>query len=299
MELIRRFNNRDTRDCVAAIGGFDGLHLGHQALLERARSHAQRRGLAAMMLSFEPLPREFLQPQDPPARLTNLRERWRLLSGSGLDRVWLLPFDARARSLSGAQFLALLQAAAVRTVVIGHDFRFGRGGEANAQWCTERAAQFGLEVDVVAPVLVAGERVSSGLVRAALAAGDLARAQRLLGRQLGFPTANIAVRRRRVPLTGIFAVRVSRNAVAASDAAGATLIPGVASLGLRPMVGGTEPLLEAHLFDFDADLYGSELEVQFIAKLRDERSFESMDAMVAQMHRDAGEARRILGVAEV
>jgi riboflavin kinase/FMN adenylyltransferase len=314
MELIRRFNKQGIRDCVAAIGGFDGLHLGHQALLERARSHAQRRGLAAMMLSFEPLPREFLQPQDPPARLTNLRERWRLLSGSGLDRVWLLPFDARARALSGAQFLALLQAAAVRTVVIGHDFRFGRGGEANAQWCTERAAQFGIEVDIVEPVLVAGERVSSGLVRAALAAGDLARAQRLLGRhysmrgrvrggerlgrELGFPTANIAVRRRRVPLTGIFAVRVSRGAVAERDAAGAPLIPGVASLGLRPMVGGTGPLLEAHLFDFDADLYGSELEVQFIAKLRDERSFVSMAAMVAQMHRDASEARRILGVAE-
>ncbi len=187
-------------------------------------------------------------------------------------------------------------------VVVGHDFHFGRGGEASAQWCAGHAGQFGFTVDVVPPVQVDGERVSSGRVREALAAGDFVTAQRLLGRPysmrgrvrtgsklgrtLGFPTANIAVKRRRVPLQGVFAVRVRVDAASA-----APQLPGVANLGTRPMVGGVEPLLEAHLFDFDGDLYGRELEVQFVARLRDERKFDSMDAMVLQMRRDAADAR--------
>jgi riboflavin kinase/FMN adenylyltransferase len=188
--------------------------------------------------------------------------------------------------------------------VVGHDFHFGRGGEANADWCAASASEFGFTVDVVPPVRIDGERVSSGAVRAALLAGDFATAQRLLGRPysmrgrvrpgnklgrtLGFPTANLPVKRRRVPLTGVFAVRVR--------AAGLPQWPGVANLGTRPMVGGTHALLEAHLFDFDDDLYGRELEVEFVAKLRDERMFASMDAMVLQMQRDALDARRVLAV---
>lgn len=309
MELIRRLEG-PARQCVVTIGSFDGIHLGHRALIERARQHGRRLGLPVMMVSFEPLPREFLQPADPPARLTNFRERWRLLSGSGLERLCLLRFDQRLRMLTGRDFMALLAAASARTVVVGHDFRFGRGGEASAEWCAQQAAQFGFQVDIVPPVLLGDVRVASGKVREALARADFAAAERLLGRhyamrgrvragnrlgrKLGFPTANIAVKRRRVPLQGVFAVRV---AGADSTPAGASsLTPGVANLGTRPMVGGAQMLLEAHLFDFDADLYGRELEVRFVARLREERRFDSMDAMVQQMRLDAAEARRLLGL---
>jgi riboflavin kinase/FMN adenylyltransferase len=201
--------------------------------------------------------------------------------------------------------MELLAGARARVVVVGHDFHFGRGGEASAHWCAGQAGRFGFTVDVVPPVQVDGERVSSGRVREALAAGDFSSAQRLLGRAysmrgrvrtgnrlgrtLGFPTANLAVKRRRVPLQGVFAVRVSMDTASA-----APQLPGVANLGTRPMVGGGEPLLEAHLFDFDGDLYGHELEVQFVARLRDECRFDSLDAMVLQMRRDAADARRLL-----
>jgi riboflavin kinase/FMN adenylyltransferase len=303
MQLIRRLDSVQPRECVVTIGSFDGLHRGHQVLIERALAHAARLKLPAMMVTFEPLPREYLQAANPPARLTNLRERWRLLSETGLERLCVLPFGPRLRSLSGQQFVELLAAARARVVVVGHDFRFGRGGEASASWCAAQAGQHGFSVDLVDEVPVDGERVSSGRVRTALAAGEFASAARMLGRgysmrgrvrqgnhfgrTIGFPTANLAVKRRRVALQGVFAVRVS--------GAGFRALPGVASLGTRPMVHGREMLLEAHLFDFDADLYGRELEVEFITRLRDELTFASMDAMVEQMGLDAAAARRILG----
>jgi riboflavin kinase / FMN adenylyltransferase len=308
MQLIRRLETAPSRDCVVTIGSFDGLHLGHQALIERALHHAAQAQLPAMMVSFEPLPREYLQAADPPARLTNFRERWRLLEHSGLERLCLLHFAEPLRSLTAEQFMQQLCLARARVIVIGHDFRFGRHGAANAQWCVENAARFGLRFDVIESIQSDGERVSSGRVRAAVAAGDFATAQRLLGRvysmrgrvrhgnqlgrKLGFPTANIPVKRRRVPLAGVYAVRV-RGAGTASEP-----WPAVASLGTRPMAGGGLPLLEACLFDFDGDLYDRELEVEFVALLRGESTFAfaSMEAMVEQMHRDAADARRILGI---
>jgi riboflavin kinase / FMN adenylyltransferase len=303
MELIRRLESVNSRDCVVTIGSFDGLHLGHRALIERLRAHAARLAVPAMLVTFEPLPREFLQAANPPARLTNFRERWRLLSTTRIERLCVLSFGNRLRALSGLQFMELLAAARTRVVVVGHDFRFGRGGEATAAWCADNAAQFGFSVDLMDEVPVEGERVSSGRVRSALAAGEFASAKRMLGRgysmrarvhhgnhfgrTIGFPTANLPVKRRRVALQGVFAVLVSGP--------GFSSHPGVANLGTRPMVHGTQMLLEAHLFDFDGDLYGQELEVEFIAHLRDELTFPSMDDMVQQMVRDAAEARRIIG----
>ncbi len=304
MKLLRRLDKPrpGSAGCVVTIGSFDGIHIGHQALIGRARALAAERGCASMVLSFEPLPREFLRSADPPARLTDLRERWRLIEALGVERFCVLPFGARLSQVSGREFMGMLREAGVRCIVVGHDFRFGRGGEADAEWCAAHAAEFGFGVDIVPPVRVAGERVSSGLVRAALARGDFARAARLLGRsysmrgrvrygqqlgrRLGFATANIAMRRRQLPLAGILAVRVS--------GAGLTHWPGVASLGTRPTVNGVEPLLEAHLFDYAGDLYGCELEVEFVAKLRDELRFEALDELVEQMHRDAAAARRAL-----
>ncbi len=305
MELIRGAAELPSRHggCVVTIGTYDGLHLGHQALIARAREHAARRGEPAVLLSFEPMPREFLAPDDPPARLTTLRERWRILSGAGLDYLWLLRFDEALRNLCAEDFAQLLLSRVrASVVVVGHDFRFARKGEATAAVLTAAGVRLGFAVEVLPAVTLAGERISSSGVRAALACGDFARAARWLGRpysmrgrviagqrlgrDLGFPTANLALGRRRAPVAGIFAVRVHGIAGAA--------LAGVASLGTRPTVGGTEALLETHVFDFDEDLYGREIEVEFAAKLRDEQRFATLAALTGQMRRDAADARRIL-----
>jgi len=305
MELIRGLSGAQGRadGCVLTIGAYDGIHLGHQALLARLHEHAARCAAAAVVLTFEPMPREYLAPDDPPARLTSLRERWRILAGTRVDYLWLLRFAEALRNLPGEAFAQLLaRELRPRFVVVGHDFRFGRKGEATAAALAAAGTRLGFEVDVLAPVTLDGERVSSSGVRAALACGDFERARRWLGRpwsmrgrvmpgkrlgrDLGFPTANLPLGRRRAPVAGIFAVRVHGVA--------STALPGVASLGTRPTLGAAEALLEAHLFDFCGELYGREIEVEFAAKLREEARFATLEALTAQMRRDAADARRIL-----
>ena len=305
MELIRGLGNAGRRGsgCVMTIGTYDGIHLGHQALLARLNEHAKQRGTPAVLLTFEPMPREYLAPNDPPARLTSLRERWRILSGTPLDYLWLLRFGGALRNLPGEAFAQLLtRELRPRLVVVGHDFRFGRNGEGTAAVLAAAGTHMGFDVDVLVPVMLDGERISSTGVRAALACGDFERARRWLGRpwsmrgrvmpgkglgrDLGFPTANLPLERRRAPVAGIFAVRV--------HGVGSTALPGVASLGTRPTVAGVEALLEVHLFDFCGDLYGREIEVEFVAKLRDEIWFVTLEALTAQVRRDAADARRIL-----
>jgi len=305
MELIRGVNGLRGRGagCAVTIGTYDGIHLGHQALLMCVREHAGRLDTPAVLLTFEPTPREYLVPANPPARLTSLRERWRILTPLGLDYLWLLRFNEALRNLSAEGFAQLLvRELAPRVVVVGHDFRFARHGEATAPMLAEAGKRLGFEVEVLPAVTLEGERISSSGVRAALARSDFELARRWLGRpwsmrgrvqpgsrlgaQLGFPTANVPLERRRAPVNGIFAVRVNG---AAGDARA-----GVASLGTRPTVGGTEALLEAHLFDFEGDLYGCEIEVEFVARLRDEERFASLEALTEQMERDAAAARSIL-----
>jgi riboflavin kinase / FMN adenylyltransferase len=293
-----------SRGCALTIGTYDGIHLGHQALLARLRQHARQLAASAVMLTFEPMPREYLAPASPPARLTSLRERWRILSASGPDELWLLRFCEPLRNLEPEAFAQLLaRELAPRIVVIGHDFRFAKNGAATAAVLAAAGARLGFAVDVLDPVMLGGERISSSGVRAALAASDFRRARQWLGRpwsmrarvragerlgrELGFPTANLPLERARAPVEGVFAVRV--HGVAQEGLAG------VASLGTRPTVDGTQPLLEAHIFDFDADLYGREIEVEFVAKLRDEQRFATLAELTAQMNCDALEARRILG----
>jgi riboflavin kinase/FMN adenylyltransferase len=307
MELIRglRALRPIHRGSVVTIGGFDGIHLGHQALLKRLLDHGQQLSRKTMMLTFEPLPREHLAVANPPARITSWRERWRLLETTDLDAMWLIRFCAGVRNLTGEQFMRLLsEDLQTPLVVVGHDFRFGREGDSTVPKLEEAGRRMGFTVDVVPPILVDGERVSSSGIRAALDRGELKRAERWLGRpysmrgrvirgerlghQLGYPTANLRLERRRTPLAGIFAVRVRGIA---SDP-----LPGVASLGTRPTVNGVEPLLEAHVFDFSGDLYGREIEVEFVEKLRDEARFDSLEALVEQMHLDAASARRVLGI---
>jgi riboflavin kinase/FMN adenylyltransferase len=306
MELIRGpLNLRERhRGCVVTIGTFDGIHLGHQALLNQLCEHARRLSRPTMLLTFEPMPREYLMPDHPPARLTSWRERWHILHGHCVDYMCVLRFDERLRNLSGKDFAELLtHQLHARLVLVGHDFRFGRHGEATGDSLTQSGKSHGFEVDVVAPILLDGVRISSSGIRAALARGDFELARswlgrpysmtgrvvqgNQLGRTLGYPTANLRTGRRRVPVAGIFAIRV--------HGVSATPLPGVASLGTRPTIaGGGEMLLEAHLFDFAGDLYGREIEVEFVAKLRDEERFDDLDALVAQMNADAANARRVL-----
>jgi riboflavin kinase / FMN adenylyltransferase len=305
MQLVRGLDGMrgQARGGAVTIGSYDGLHLGHQALLARLQQHAARLGQPAVLLTFEPTPREYLAASDPPARITSLRERWRILTPLGLDYLWLLRFGETLRNLSPEEFAQLLaRELAPKVVVVGHDFRFGRNGEATARVLAAAGGRLGFEVDVLSPVVLDGERISSSGVRAALACGDFARARRWLGRpwsmrgrvirgkrlgrDLGFPTANLRLERRRAPVEGIFAVRVY--------GVGPGALGGVASLGTRPAVGGRGKLLEVHVFDFKDDLYGREIEVEFVVKLREERYFATLEALAEQMQRDASAARGML-----
>jgi len=306
MQLIRgrRHLRESLRGCVVTIGGYDGIHVGHQALLGRLKEHGRRLSRQTLMLTFEPLPREHFATAVPPARLTSFRERWRLIGTLGIDAMWLLRFCA-IRDTPGELFAQMLAAElSTPVVVVGHDFRFGRRGDATAFELKTFGERLGFAVDVVSPVLIDGERVSSTAIRDALSAGKLRVAERWLGRpysmrgrvvrgrrlghELGYPTANLRLDRRRSPLTGIFAVRVR--------GVGPDALPGVASLGTRPTVDGVEPLLETHIFDYSGDLYGREIEVEFVEKLREEARFDSLEALIAQMDRDAAAARSVLGI---
>jgi riboflavin kinase/FMN adenylyltransferase len=314
MEFVRGLQGVKPRHRGAAItiGSFDGIHLGHGALIASTCGLAKQLGKPAMMLTFEPLPREYLAAQanpatEPPARLTDFRERCQVLARSDLDYMCVLRFDEKLRSLTGEQFVALLaERFAASAVVVGQDFRFGRGGAGSITLLRAAADAGKFALELVPSVCIDATRVSSSGVRAALAAGEFGKARDLLGRpysmrgrvvqgeklgrQLGYPTANIRMRRRKLPFTGIHAVRVRGVDPANAHRAYA----GVSSLGFRPTVDGKEPLLEAHVFDFDGSLYGRELEVEFVAKIRDEEKFASLDALVQRMHLDAAEARRLL-----
>jgi riboflavin kinase/FMN adenylyltransferase len=315
MEFVRGLQGLKAKHRGAAItiGSFDGIHLGHGALIASTCGIAKQLARPAMMLTFEPLPREFLSAlpgsnQDPPARLTDFRERLRVLERSDLDYVCALRFDQALRSLTGDEFVALLsERFGASAVVVGQDFRFGRGGAGSIGLLRAAAEAGRFALELVPSVCIEDTRVSSSGVRAALAAGEFSKARDLLGRpysmrgrvvygeqlgrRLGYPTANIRMRRRKLPITGIFAVRVR----GADSGNSHTPLAAVASLGVRPTIGGTVPLLEVHLFDYSGSLYGHELDVEFVAKIRDEEKFANLDALVEQMHRDAAEARKLLG----
>ena len=308
MELIRGMHNlrERHRGCVATIGNYDGVHRGHQHMIAAVRAKADELGVPAVVVTFEPTPREFFAGPAAPSRLTRLREKLQALAQYGVDRVVVLRFDRRMQGMGADEFVQrlLVEGLGVRHMVVGHDFHFARRREGTIETLRAAGAVHGFTVAEVGQFLLEGERVSSSLVRDALNRGDLERATRLLGRPyrmagrvrlgkrlgrtLGYPTANLALQRKVVPLWGIFAVRVS--------GAGLVEYPAVSSLGTRPTVNGTDPLLEVHLFDYDGDLYGQHLDVDFVARLRDEQKFESLDALVAQMHRDAAAARAILGL---
>ena len=288
---------------VVCIGAFDGLHLGHRALVRRAVARAQDLGLPAVALSFEPLPREFFSRELPPPRLTLARGKYEGLRALGADSVGLLRFDARLSAMSARDFVHQLLVARLgaREVWIGPDFRFGHRRGGDLALLQQMGAELGFSASEIEPVQLQGERVSSTRIREALRGGDFTDAANLLGRPyaiggrvvrgkqlgrtLGFPTANL--RFPKTPaLSGIYATWV--------HGVGERPHASVSSFGTRPTVDGVEPLLEAHLFDFDGDLYGRHIEVEFVAKLRDELKFPDLHSLTEQMHRDAETARRLL-----
>ena len=289
---------------VVCIGAFDGLHRGHQALVGHALARASQLGLPAVALSFEPLPREFFCRDETPARLSLPREKFEGLSRLGLASIGLLRFDAKLSAMSPGQFVQriLIDRVGAREVWVGPEFRFGHQRSGDLAILQELGRSHGFSAGQIDPVHVAGERVSSSRLRAQLAAGDLPGAAlglgrrfsiagkivrgRQLGRRLGYPTANIRLMGKRPPLSGIFASWV--------HGVGSQRRASVSSLGTRPTVFGTEPLLEAHLFDFDGDLYGQRLRVEFVQKLRDEEKFDDLGELVRQMNLDSAQARKIL-----
>ncbi|WP_341678350.1 bifunctional riboflavin kinase/FAD synthetase [Niveibacterium sp. SC-1] len=290
---------------VLTIGNFDGVHRGHQALLERLVRVARERALPATVLTFEPHPREFFAPDSAPPRLSRLREKLELLAEAGVDRVFIIPFDAALAALEAEAFIeqVLVRALGTRYLLIGDDFCFGRARRGNFAMLQDSGRSLGFQVESMPTLVFEGERVSSSAVRETLMAGDLEHAERLigrpytmsgrvmhgdkLGRTLGFPTANIQIKRSKSPLMGIFTVTVDGLADAPW--------PGVASLGVRPTVTSSgRATLEVFLFDFDGDLYGRHLRVNFLHKQRDEAKFDSLDALKAAIWRDCDIAREIL-----
>jgi riboflavin kinase/FMN adenylyltransferase len=285
------------------IGNFDGVHRGHQAMLERTVATARARHLTACALTFEPHPREFFSPATAPARLTRLRDKLERMAAAGLDRVHVARFDARLAALPAERFVqdVLVGGLGAAWLLVGRDFRFGakRGGD--FALLERLCAGHGVGLEPMPDVALDGERVSSSAVRSALAAGDLGAAARLLGRpfamsgrvahgeklgrELGFPTANLVLRRR-PPVAGIFVVEALADGESRAW-------PGVASVGRRPTVNPSAlPLLEVHLLDFAGDLYRRHLQVRFLKKLRDERKYDDVPQLRAAIARDAEAARR-------
>ncbi|MQP76821.1 bifunctional riboflavin kinase/FAD synthetase [Stenotrophomonas sp. MYb238] len=293
---------------VACIGAFDGLHRGHRALVRHAVERARALGVPAVALAFEPLPREFFARDNPPPRLMLARDKVATLRGLGIDSVGLLRFDAKMAATSAEDFVRglLVRRLGAREVWIGPKFHFGNRRGGDLALLQAMGAELGFAAGEIAPVHLGGERISSTRIRELLVAGEFAHAADLLGRPytiggrvvrgqqlgrtLGFPTANL--RFPRTPaLSGIYATWVHG---VFGDSGRSGPWPSVSSFGTRPTVQGVEPLLEAHLFDFQGDLYGRHIEVEFVAKLRDEEKFNDLPALTEQMHRDARQARHIL-----
>lgn len=307
MQLIRGLSALPAfpKGCVATLGNFDGVHLGHQAVLRQAADQARKFGLPLVILIFEPLPREFFAPHAPVARLTRLRERVAFIKELGVvDVLLVLRFNTAFAQLTAETFVerVLAEALHARHLVIGDDFRFGQGRQGDFALLEQLGRRFDFSVQAAATWALDGERVSSTRIRALLAERDVAGAARLLGRpftlcgrvihgdkrgrQLGFPTANVALHRRLSPLRGVFAVTTTLP--------DGTVVNGVANVGTRPTVDGQDARLEVHLFDFDRDIYGKLVRVAFLHPIRDEQKFNTLEELIAQITKDSAQARNWL-----
>ena len=307
MEVIRGWHNLrpEHRGCVATVGNFDGVHLGHRALIGKLATLGRDLAVPATLVTFEPQPMEFFAGENAPPRLTRLREKLSALRTTRLDRVALMRFDSRLCAMSPVEFVEsfLVAGLGVRVVVAGDDFRFGHRGEGNFGLLVSLGERHGFDVVRRETFCARGGRVSSSWIRDALANDELEIARELLGRSyavsgrvangdrrgrtIGYPTLNIPIRRYRAALRGVYAVRVAGLGEAELDA--------VANLGTRPTVDGRVVVLEVHVFDWCGDAYGRLVDVSFVAKIRDERKFGTFDALKAQIGLDSARARELLG----
>lgn len=306
MHTWRRSSIRAKTPIALTIGNFDGVHLGHQAMLTRLKDAAKRLGLPACVMTFEPHPREFFAPDQAPARLTSLREKLKYLIQAEVDCIHVCRFNYDFARINPEQFITrtLNQELSVRWLLVGDDFRFGARRAGDFAMLQAHSAANGFSVEAMPSVTIDNQRISSTAIRQALATGDLNMAEELLGRpysisgrvidgdklgkQIGFPTANIQLKYNHPPLSGIFVVAV-RGAIQSSPA---TILPGVASLGVRPTIHKNgKPVLEVHLFDFSQDIYGQHLQVDFLHKLRDEEKYADIDTLIVQIKKDVLQAK--------
>ena len=303
MELIRGLHNlRDKhRGCVATIGNFDGVHLGHRRVLEQVKAKAKELGLPSVAITFEPQPREFFAGDKAPPRLTRFDEKVRLLQAEKIDRVLCLTFNKRLQSMSADAFInqLLLKGLDVKHFVVGDDFRFGCDRAGDYKMLSNTGDQHGFSVVNTATFLMDGERVSSTRIRTALAQNDFSLAENLLGRrytvtgrvlhgqklgrQLGVPTANIRMHRFPCPMRGVYAVRVAMP--------DGSYEQGVCNVGPRPTVNGVQPVLEVHLLDYQGHLYGQLLSVEFLEFIRAEQKFDGLEQLKKQIFADIDQAR--------
>lgn len=303
MQVIRGLHNLTPalRGCAATIGNFDGVHLGHQAVLGQLAERAGDLGLPATVIIFEPQPQEYFMPDQAPPRLTRLREKLAALRRFSVDRVLCIRFDRAFAELTADEFVqrVLIDGLGVRYLVVGDDFRFGKGRAGDFDFLARAGEREGFQVAHMHSFELGGARVSSTRIRTALREGDLAAAEQMLGRSyrmlgrvahgdkrgrtIGFPTANLFLHRRNTPVQGVFAVELY----------GLEREPlyGVANVGTRPTVDGTRSLLEVHLFDFAGDIYGRHVAVDFVHKIRAEKKFASFDELKLQIERDVAQAR--------
>ncbi|MDH5395537.1 MAG: bifunctional riboflavin kinase/FAD synthetase [Gammaproteobacteria bacterium] len=307
MQLIRGLQNIHVTQpqlnagCVATIGNFDGVHLGHQAVLGQLAEKAAELRLVTTLITFEPQPMEYFVPEKVPARLTRFREKILALQRYSVDRVCCLAFNDKLAKLTAEEFIQdiLVKRLNVKYLVVGDDFRFGLNRAGNFDTLVDAGKKFGFQVVSMHTFEIDGTRVSSTRIRTALEQGDMTSAEKLLGRsyrmsgrvahgeklgrELGFPTANIHLHRHASPVQGIFAVEVF--------GLDNEPLQGVASVGTRPTVNETKALLEVYLFDFNQDIYGRHIQVSFLKKLRDEAKFDSLDALVKQIQSDVDQAQ--------
>jgi riboflavin kinase / FMN adenylyltransferase len=316
MELIRGIHNlrSEHHGCVLTIGNFDGVHLGHQAVLAQVKAQARALGVAAAVMTFEPQPQEIFQPEKAPARLTNWREKYLALRDQQIDRHLVIEFNRKFASQPPIEFIenVLVEKLGVRFLVVGDDFRFGYKREGDFALLQREGKRLGFEVVDTRSYRQQQLRVSSTAIRAALAEGDFERAESMLGRPyqmmgkivhgrkngrtIGFPTANIPLKRLKSPLHGVFAVKINvgRALGATTNSRAEGTYHGVANLGTRPTLNGDEVQLEVHLFDFSGNLYGQHATVTPVAKLRSEQRFASLEHLKQQIEKDAARARALL-----
>jgi riboflavin kinase/FMN adenylyltransferase len=307
VQVNRGIPTQAEKPVALVIGNFDGVHLGHQAMLSRLKETSKRLNLASCVMTFEPHPREFFAPDQAPTRLTSLREKLELLAEYGVDQVQICRFNYDFAKIGAKEFVAhiLQQGLAAQWVLVGDDFRFGARRAGDLAMLRSLSSSYGFEVEEMSTYNVDGIRVSSTAVRKALSSDDLGLARRLLGRpysisgkvvngdklgrRIGFPTANMQLRHNRPPLSGIFAVEV-RGAL---DTSPQQVTRGVASLGVRPTVHEDgKPVLEVHLFDFNQEIYGQQLRMDFLHKLRDEEKYSDLDTLIRQIRLDVENAKK-------